>query len=272
MTVGNALNINESGLQSFDGVSVFRGRTLTAGTGISISNGNGIAGNPIISSTSTPTPSPNKLINFVDDFISSGTSSGQLFWTTTGNMQIKEGTSAHPGIIRNESINLSTIAGLMLNNSSVNSFVVGGGELKVNNVFELVTLSNNPDRYIFNVGLTENTSLSALTNGIYFSYSDNVNSGNWQAICESAAVPTTINTSIPAVTGYVNLGFVVNSSGTSVEFFINQVSVGSIATNIPTTALSPFIMWTLDVGYVAANHPAANFDLFYLSNLLTTAR
>lgn len=51
MGVGNALNINQAGLQSFDGISVFTGRTITAGSGISIANGNGISGNPIVSSS-----------------------------------------------------------------------------------------------------------------------------------------------------------------------------------------------------------------------------
>lgn len=55
MSVGNALNINEAGIQSFDGISVFRGRTLTAGPGISISNGNGVSGNPVISNSGAMT-------------------------------------------------------------------------------------------------------------------------------------------------------------------------------------------------------------------------
>ena len=45
----NPLNITQPGVVVFDGVSAFLGRTLTPGTGISISNGNGIAGNPTIS-------------------------------------------------------------------------------------------------------------------------------------------------------------------------------------------------------------------------------
>ncbi len=49
----NDLNISESGIVTFDGTSIFHGRTLTAGTGISISNGNGVSGNPIISSTAS---------------------------------------------------------------------------------------------------------------------------------------------------------------------------------------------------------------------------
>ena len=47
----NDLNINQSGFVNFDGVATFSGRTLTAGTGVTIANGNGVLANPIISST-----------------------------------------------------------------------------------------------------------------------------------------------------------------------------------------------------------------------------
>lgn len=53
MVAANSLNISETGFQSFDGVSVFKGRTLQAGTGISISNGTGVSGNPTIAAGAT---------------------------------------------------------------------------------------------------------------------------------------------------------------------------------------------------------------------------
>lgn len=50
-TSGNSLNISQTGFQSFDGTATFNGRTLTAGTGITITNANGVSGNPLISAT-----------------------------------------------------------------------------------------------------------------------------------------------------------------------------------------------------------------------------
>lgn len=49
----NAVNANQSGFQSLTSGGVWNGRTLTAGAGISISNADGTAGNPTISSTAT---------------------------------------------------------------------------------------------------------------------------------------------------------------------------------------------------------------------------
>lgn len=47
----NDLNINQAGYVVFDGTATFFGRTFQAGTGISLSNPNGIAGNTTITAT-----------------------------------------------------------------------------------------------------------------------------------------------------------------------------------------------------------------------------
>lgn len=49
MVASNDLNISQSGFVTFDGVSTFNGRTLVAGPGVTITNANGVAGNPTIS-------------------------------------------------------------------------------------------------------------------------------------------------------------------------------------------------------------------------------
>jgi len=49
----NDLNISQPGVVCFDGTSIFTGRTLTAGPGISITNGTGISGDPVITANIT---------------------------------------------------------------------------------------------------------------------------------------------------------------------------------------------------------------------------
>ncbi len=44
----NSLNITQPGFQSFDGVSAFHGRAITPGPGMFVTNGDGIAGPPIV--------------------------------------------------------------------------------------------------------------------------------------------------------------------------------------------------------------------------------
>jgi len=50
-TASNDLNISQAGYVVFDGTAVFTGRTFQAGTGISLTNADGIAGNTTISAT-----------------------------------------------------------------------------------------------------------------------------------------------------------------------------------------------------------------------------
>jgi hypothetical protein len=51
MATNNAINLSAAGMVAYDGAGTFSGRTLTAGSGVSISNGNGTAGNPTISAS-----------------------------------------------------------------------------------------------------------------------------------------------------------------------------------------------------------------------------
>lgn len=53
MATNNGINLNQAGIAVYDGAGNFNGRTLTAGSGINITNPDGIAGNPTISSTTT---------------------------------------------------------------------------------------------------------------------------------------------------------------------------------------------------------------------------
>ncbi len=51
MATNNAINLSQSGITVYDGAGTFSGRTLQSGTNVSITNPDGIAGNPLIAVT-----------------------------------------------------------------------------------------------------------------------------------------------------------------------------------------------------------------------------
>ena len=51
MPTSNDLNISQSGYVAFDGLATFTGRTFQAGTGVTITNGDGVSGNTVIGLT-----------------------------------------------------------------------------------------------------------------------------------------------------------------------------------------------------------------------------
>ena len=111
-------------------------------------------------------------------------------------------------------------------------------------------LSNGTDRYSLYLGKHDGTGAAEPSNGIYFRYIDNVNSGRWQCVCRSSGVETVINcaTAVPTQNVYLGQQFRwVGLSASSVEFFIDGVSQGTISSNIPGLLASGPI-WDFAIG------------------------
>jgi hypothetical protein len=101
-------------------------------------------------------------------------------------------------------------------------------------------LSSATNRYVIRMGMVVNTYNADPANGIIFRYTDNVNSGNWQCVCRNAGSESVINTTVAPIvsgSGWDYMNWVINDAGTSVEFFINGISRGSLTTNIPSVLL-----------------------------------
>jgi len=219
---------------------------------------------------------PFKTLTLVDDFICSFNGAdttpaftilGQLQWDTFGGQwEAAVGTAAHPGLV--SPVNGGFAAISLDNNNNTNSIQPGAGQITISFVLNLVALSAVANRYTINIGLGQSGGVSG--NGISFQYSDNVNTGNWQIVCTKQGVgTTTTNTSIAATTGYHKYQIVINAAGTSVQFFIDGVSAGTIATaNVPSAAMSALVAFVRSSGAL----PAALLDLFVLQNILTTSR
>jgi hypothetical protein len=84
------------------------------------------------------------------------------------------------------------------------------------------------------IGLADADMTAAPANGIYFRHNTG---GKYIGVCCSGSVETTLDTGVAAANGtFHTLKFVVNGT-TSVEFFVDGVSKGTITTHIPTANL-----------------------------------
>jgi hypothetical protein len=224
---------------------------------------------------------PNAILQEFDDFISfssnSGGLNGSLAWNNIGSIpEPIDGTADHPGIVRVPSRATAGGTGLFLNESGDNTLdpiVPGGGTLTISWTARLNTLSSGGNTYRATIGIADSLSLYAGTdayvNGIYFSYTDTVNSGNWVINCTAASVTTSVNTSVAADTDFHTFQFTLNAAGTSVSFYIDNVLVGSaIAANIPTAAITPFVQAVRTAGTTTT----IDLDLFWIKLELNNPR
>lgn len=276
MAFNNAVDASQSGFQSITSAGVWNGRTLVQGTGITITNADGTAGNPTISASGGFTP--NATIQLVDDFIGVNAALiSNYCWSSAGGSLFQfpatAGDSGHNGVLANIAFASTNTASLFLNETVgavVPQMILGGGAIVLNWVFKIAILSVANPRFFVRCGFGDINGADQ-TNGVYFEYTDNVNSGNWQYKTANASTRTTSNSTIAADTSYHNFQININAAGTSCEFFIDGVSLGAaITTNIPTAVITPFVMVDGNVG-----NPVANtflVDLFYFTQTLTTPR
>ncbi len=94
-------------------------------------------------------------------------------------------------------------------------------------------LSDGTDTYTLRLGYGE-TNGAAAVDGMYFEYTNGVNSGNWQIVTASNSTRTTNNTSTAATTNWTV--YRIKATSTSINFYIDgsEVANSPISTNIPT--------------------------------------
>lgn len=117
--------------------------------------------------------------------------------------------------------------------------LLSNGTVRLACSFRVPTLSDASNTFTIALQLAESSTSPSANNRVGFRYSHGLNSGKWLAECDSAGSTSTLDSGVTvAVDTWYELELVVNGGGTSVEFFVNGSSVGTIATNIPTaTAL-----------------------------------
>jgi len=110
-----------------------------------------------------------------------------------------------------------------------------GNEVRATSwIFGGPLISTALQRYTHRIGFSNITPPNAVNDGVFFEYQDDENGGRWQAITHDG-VETSTDTGVTfAVSTWYKMEFIINAAGTSVEFFIDDVSVATNTTNIPT--------------------------------------
>lgn len=224
-----------------------------------------------ITITSTSNFQPNKILQDFDDFtIGTPEGPGNFEWSVVPGFSYTT-SATHPGQLLFPTTTSWAQTWGASEATPLLDYVVGGGTLQFNWVVDLIALSAGGDTYTTYIGVSDgivNFNGLAPTFGIYFQYTDTVNSGRWQITCNDGT-STTVNTSVAASTGFHNYGISINAAGTSVSFTIDGIAVGTaITTHIPTQGLSAIVYSLVSAG----NLPAQALDLYYYTQTLTTAR
>ncbi len=211
---------------------------------------------------------------FYDDFDGTSLSPYSTGWQgggTSGTTALINGEAGAPGIFQLSTTNGGTNSRFMHRGNV--ALLAGGGVICAEWRIRIPTLSvAGSEAFTLRIGLHDSTS-AAPTDGLWFEYTDATNSGQWQVKASSNSTASTTNTtSAPAANTWYRLKIVINAAGTSAEFFVDDVSVGTVTSNIPTGSgrvFGPNAGITKTQGTTAR---LLDLDFFWIFNKLTTAR
>ncbi len=118
------------------------------------------------------------------------------------------------------------------------SILVGGGVITLETSVKHDTLSDAVDAFSHRCGLGDTSTGADQVDGIYFEGDRNVHGNNqWRGVVASNSVRTRLDLGVAPTAGtFTKLRFVVAADGSSVEFFVDDVSRGTITGGLPTGA------------------------------------
>ena len=120
--------------------------------------------------------------------------------------------------------------------TTLTSLRLGGGAFVYETRIRIPTLSDGTNTFTASTGIANNAPAFA-TSDVCFKYTHGTNSGHWTLETKNNSVATTADSGIAVVAGtWYRLRAEINAAGTSITYYINGSSVGTITTNIPTAS------------------------------------
>lgn len=211
-----------------------------------------------------------------DDFLSCEIASdvgayGLQRFVSGGTISSAASSAGRPGVVELSTSTGATNYAVLLFRSP-NNITFGGGRFVYETSIKLPTLSSGSQRYKVQIGIADDNGSGTPTDGLWFEYSDSVNSGNWQYKSAQAGTTTTSNSSIAATTSWTRLTIEVNAAGNSVDYYIGGVSAGSaIINNIPSGANVATFAWGI-IKSIGTTASTLQSDYWWYYHKLTTSR
>lgn len=157
-------------------------------------------------------------------FLGLATNTGTVDYGTTGS------DTTHEGLAVLVTLNANDKAGRTLNAIRLN------GSFFFEATYKLLALSNATDEYDFYVGIGDVTTTSPNNNAVTFRYDRNT-SVNWiMEACNNGTCTDTASSTAVAAGSWMRLGITVNAANTLATYYVDGVSIGTVSTNIPTSA------------------------------------
>jgi hypothetical protein len=219
---------------------------------------------------------PRNASGFVDDW-NSGTTAGEtnwgLFGFNSGTAAQINGDANRIGLIELQTLTNAAGGCLVMKGSASPQFLVlGNGSVLVRVRVRIPTLSDGTDRFLFYAGLSDKATAGGgePSNGVYFVYSDNLNSGKWVCRSRSSSTNNDINDSGSAVGAGTDYTLEFVATNNSVKAYVNGTQIGSeITTGIPTAALR---FWMQIEKTAGTTGRTAQVDYYEFDKVLTNTR
>jgi len=172
----------------------------------------------------------------------------------------------------------TTTTGRRTVSSNTSALTTGLARLRFGARHALNQLSNGTDTFTVYLGFIGTTAAGDQNAGAYFRYTHSVNGGRWEAVTAAGGgspTRTAVDTGIDANVLYNIFEVEIAEDASSATFYINDVLVATITTNIPATSTAANFTfgfgWKIEksAGTSAVAHST---DWFYFEQERATAR
>jgi hypothetical protein len=184
----------------------------------------------------------------------------------------------HPGVVRLDAGSATNSRAIL--HKGLDIIQLGGGTVTFEAQVRISQLYDGTNHYRLMIGFGDNAGGGTFTDGVYFMYDSlgtfGLASNNWIIATKDGGAndSTKVETSSQvSANSWIKLAIGVDAGGTSVTYYVNGVSIGTITTRIPTGSgelLAPIFKIVNTAG--TGTGRALDVDYAQFTYLFSTAR